>query len=430
MPRGHLARAHCIGPRAARAEAMNVAVVGPRAGRDRDRRRARARGASRARDRPRCRARRGVARRAHAGRRAGACRARRRDRRGGSARRRRHRSPRRCRAPQVTLVCVGTPALSSGDADLGALTEACDAIGPALRRDAPPIVVVRSTVPPGTTRDARRPALAAASGLEAGPRLPCRRAAGVPARRQRARRRRPAAQARHRRAGPRRARAVVALFAPDAACIVVATTPEAAELAKYADNAWHALKVAFANEIGALARALGVDGDALMARLRARPRAQRVGRLPAARRAVRRELPVQGRRRARAAGRRAASVGAPAPRRDPAASNREHLARVVADVEGIGTRAQSGIVGLAFKPGTADLRASPYLALARALAARGRACTCGTSAWRATTRVRSGVVRALARGAGRRRHDRRLPRPPDTLAAIASRVGSRTRSST
>jgi GDP-mannose 6-dehydrogenase len=53
-------------------------------------------------------------------------------------------------------------------------------------------------------------------------------------------------------------------------------------------------------------------------------------------------------------------------------SNHEHLARVIADVEATASRSV-GIVGLAFKAGTADLRASPYLALARALAARGRA---------------------------------------------------------
>ena len=47
---------------------------------------------------------------------------------------------------------------------------------------------------------------------------------------------------------------------------------ETAELAKYVDNAWHALKVVFGNEVGAIARARGVDGRALIDILTADPR--------------------------------------------------------------------------------------------------------------------------------------------------------------
>ena len=270
---------------------------------------------------------------------------------------------------QVTLVCVGTPALPSGDADLAALAEACDAIGPALRRDAPPLVVVRSTVPPGTTRTLVTPRLAAASGLEAGrgfhvavqpeflregsaladADLPTKIVVGATDR------------AAH--------DAVVGLCAPDLACIVIATTPEAAELAKYADNAWHALKVVFANEIGAVARSLGVDGDALMADF-VRDRALNVSAAY-----LRPGAPFGGSclvKDVGALGRQAAVSGVGVPLLEAIlASNREHLARVVADVDDAAS-AVVGIVGLAFKSGTADLRDSPYLALARTLAARQR----------------------------------------------------------
>jgi GDP-mannose 6-dehydrogenase len=121
----------------------------------------------------------------------------------------------------------GTPALPTGDADLSTLEAACDMIGPALRRDAPAIVVVRSTVPPGTTRDLVTRRLATASGLDAG------RGFHV------------AVQPEFLREGnalsdydalpklvvgafdPAVADTVVALFAPGPSCLVVRTTPRA-----------------------------------------------------------------------------------------------------------------------------------------------------------------------------------------------------------
>jgi GDP-mannose 6-dehydrogenase len=45
---------------------------------------------------------------------------------------------------------------------------------------------------------------------------------------------------------------------------VVRTTPEIAEIVKYVDNSWHALKVAFANEVGNICQAVGVDSHAVM----------------------------------------------------------------------------------------------------------------------------------------------------------------------
>ena len=273
----------------------------------------------------------------------------------------------------IVLVCVGTPALPTGDADLSTLEAACDMIGPALRRDAPAIVVVRSTVPPGTTRDLVTRRLATASGLDAG------RGFHV------------AVQPEFLREGnalsdydalpklvvgafdPAVADTVVALFAPGPSCQVVRTTPEGAELAKYADNAWHATKVAFANELGALARALGVDGDTLMAQF-VRDRTLNVS--PAY---LRPGAPFGGScltKDLAAIARQASDAGVDTPLLGSVlASNRAHLARVIDDIPS--DAREVGIVGLAFKPGTADLRDSPYLALARALAARG----CTVHAW-------------------------------------------------
>src|SRR5207245_2307015 len=45
---------------------------------------------------------------------------------------------------------------------------------------------------------------------------------------------------------------------------VIRTRIEIAEMVKYTDNAWHAVKVAFANEIGNISKASGVDGQSVM----------------------------------------------------------------------------------------------------------------------------------------------------------------------
>ncbi len=45
---------------------------------------------------------------------------------------------------------------------------------------------------------------------------------------------------------------------------VIRTGLETAEMVKYADNAWHALKVGFANEIGIICKPLGIDSHEVM----------------------------------------------------------------------------------------------------------------------------------------------------------------------
>jgi len=278
-------------------------------------------------------------------------------------------------ASSFTLVCVGTPALAAGGIDLEPLDDACDAIGRGLRRAAPGHrVVIRSTVPPGTARHRVVPRLEAASGLahrrgfqvvvqpeflREGTALrdfdaPSRLVVGA--------------------FDDRAAEAVVALAAPGPGCDVLRTDPEGAELAKLADNAWHALKVAFANEIGALARACGTDGSALMASL-SRDRVLNLspaylrpgapfggGCLPKDVAALAHAADLAGVELALVAALRGA--------------NDAHARRVLADVVAAKPR-RAGLLGLAFKPGTADLRDSPYLALARSLATRG----IGVRAW-------------------------------------------------
>jgi GDP-mannose 6-dehydrogenase len=270
---------------------------------------------------------------------------------------------------EMTLVCVGTPPTVGGSPAFDALDAACDEVGRALRRAAPGhVVVIRSTVPPGTTRGRVVPRLAAASGLVPG------RDVHV------------AMQPEFLREGDaladfdappklvvgtfdtRTADAVIALGAPGMGCVVVRTDPEGAELAKYADNAWHALKVAFANEIGALARASGTDGEALMQAF-VRDRGLNVSAAY-----LRPGAPFGGSclgKDVAALGSHAAALSVRVPLVDAILrANHEHAIRILDDILA-GHPRSVGLVGLAFKRGTADLRDSPYLAIARALAARG-----------------------------------------------------------
>jgi GDP-mannose 6-dehydrogenase len=163
----------------------------------------------------------------------------------------------------VSLVCVGTPSAPNGSTDLVQVMRVVEQIGAALAgSDRPHTVVIRSTVPPGTVEDVVAPLLAATSGREVGGDLhvamcpeflregssvtdffdpPFLVIGGQPA----------------------AAAAVKELFGfLDCAVRVIDT--RAAESVKYASNAFHALKVSFANELARLYRLLDVDSRQVM----------------------------------------------------------------------------------------------------------------------------------------------------------------------
>jgi GDP-mannose 6-dehydrogenase len=164
----------------------------------------------------------------------------------------------------ISIVCVGTPALPNGRLDTRAVEKVSHEIGMAIgEKSAPHAVVIRSTMLPGTFRGVVLPELSSASGKRAGE--------GFSA----------AINPEFLREGSAVAdflhpeKTVIGSDDADTGDLVaslydglpgefVHTTPELAQFSKYVDNSWHAVKVSFANEIGNLCKALDIDSHAAM----------------------------------------------------------------------------------------------------------------------------------------------------------------------
>ena len=164
----------------------------------------------------------------------------------------------------LILICVGTPSRSNGDIDLEHLRHVCEQIGMALRTHrGAPVIAVRSTVLPGTVRSVVIPTLEAVSERVAG------RDFGVCVNPEFLRE----GSAVHDFTNPpktvigelnRASGDVLASLYAHVAAPMIRTDIETAEMVKYADNTWHALKVGFANEIGNICKAMQVDSHRLM----------------------------------------------------------------------------------------------------------------------------------------------------------------------
>jgi GDP-mannose 6-dehydrogenase len=269
-------------------------------------------------------------------------------------------------ATDVALVCVGTPSRASGQLDVGALVRIAEEIGLALdSRSEPYTVVLRSTVLPGTTHEVLVPALLGGGESRARVRV--------------------AVNPEFMREGSalrdfvRPPLVLVGSDDPETASLVhslyagvdapfVHTDVRNAEMVKYAANAFHALKVCFANEIGDVCQALGADPQEVMRIFRMdhtlnvseaylRPGFAFGGSC----------LPKDVRALLHAAGR----ADVPLPLLAGILPSNEAQIRRAVDAVLATRKRRVGVVGLAFKPGTDDLRESPMVALVEALIGKG-----------------------------------------------------------
>jgi GDP-mannose 6-dehydrogenase len=168
------------------------------------------------------------------------------------------------RDTEVSLLCVGTPSRRNGSLDYSYLERVSEQIGEAIR-DKPEyhVVVVRSTVLPGTTHGVVIPALERTSGKTYGEGF------GVSVNPEFLRegtalkdfRKPPLTLVGHNHAAD--ASGTIALYQSIDAPLM-STSIRVAEMMKYTSNTWHALKVCFANEIGNLCKKLNVDSHEVM----------------------------------------------------------------------------------------------------------------------------------------------------------------------
>jgi len=272
------------------------------------------------------------------------------------------------RATDVSLISVGTPSAPDGSPELSAVDAVTRAIGEIVgREDKEHTLIVRSTVPPGACVGRLKPILEAAAGRAVGDRL-------------------------HLVFNPeflREGSSVRDFESPPFTIVgslseggfaaaeqlydgvdapLIRADIGVAESIKVLSNAYHALKIAFANEAGALLKSAGIDARQAMevfcrdtqlniSRAYLRPGFAFGGScLPKELRG----LSALGRSHNVSM----ALIDAVLE------SNRHHIDRVVDRVLARG-RGRVALFGIAFKPGTDDLRESPLVALAERLIGKG-----------------------------------------------------------
>ena len=161
---------------------------------------------------------------------------------------------------EISLVCVGTPSMESGSPNLEYTKRVCEQMGSVFsRKNDFHTVIFRSTIPPGTVENELIPILESSSGKKEGKDFGVcfnpeflREASAVkdfynP----------PKIVIGERTPGSRAGDVLQELYAPIDAPLV-RTELSVSEMVKYADNCFHAIKVCFANEIGNVAKGLGV----------------------------------------------------------------------------------------------------------------------------------------------------------------------------
>jgi GDP-mannose 6-dehydrogenase len=268
----------------------------------------------------------------------------------------------------IVLLCVGTPSAEDGSLDLTQVKRACAEVGTALRGTERFVtVVMRSTMLPGSVLDELAPVLEQASGGRAGHEFGVaynpeflREGAAVEDFF--------GADYTVLGAGCERSGAALKQLYSGVGGELIVTRIRDAEMLKYVNNAFHALKVAFANEVGRWAKEEGVDSQEVMRLVRRDTKLNLSGAylspgfafggsclpkdLRAANSRARRhdlELPVLS---------------------GILRSNEVHLAQGVHLIETFRKR-RLGFLGLSFKAGTDDLRESPILRVIGTLVGKG-----------------------------------------------------------
>jgi GDP-mannose 6-dehydrogenase len=164
----------------------------------------------------------------------------------------------------ISIICVGTPSKNNGGLNLDYIQLVCEEIGALIRsKKQKHIVVMRSTVLPGTAMKIAIPALEKASGKKLGEGFgyvsnpeflrestaifdfynPPKTVIGET---------------------ETESGDIISSFYTKLAAPLIRVPVPIAEMVKYADNSWHAVKVAFGNEIGNIAKTMGIDGQKVM----------------------------------------------------------------------------------------------------------------------------------------------------------------------
>lgn len=272
------------------------------------------------------------------------------------------------RRTDVSLVCVGTPSNPNGSLDLKFIRSVCRELGEAIAtKDTTHVVVIRSTLLPGSMRDVVIPQLEKGSGKKAGidfgvcnnPEF-LREGTAVfdydnP----------PKIVVGELEKGDGD---VVAEIYKELDAPMIRTDVDTAEMVKYVDNVWHALKVGFANEIGSICKPLGLDGQRVMSIF------CRDEKLNISSYYLRPGFAFGGSclpKDLRALNYKASRLDVDVPiLRSIASSNSLQIQRGIRLVQETGSK-YIGVLGFSFKAGTDDLRESPIIELIEFLLGKG-----------------------------------------------------------
>ena len=168
------------------------------------------------------------------------------------------------RDTDLSFVCVGTPSQPNGNLDLRYIRRICEQIGAALKtKTTRHTVVIRSTILPGTMHNIVIPTLEEFSGKKAGVDLGvCNNPEFM----------REGSAVKDFRSPPKTVIGeldqasgdILAKLYEELEAPLIRTSLETAEMVKYVDNSWHALKIGYANEIGNICKSLGLDAHEVM----------------------------------------------------------------------------------------------------------------------------------------------------------------------